>query len=196
MNNMNSFPTNKLGSLTVLTGPSGVGKGTVVKKLLEVHKEIWLSVSTTTRLPRDGEIEGKHYFFVDKEVFTSLAENGGFLEWAEFAGNFYGTPLNEVKQKIDEGKSVLLEIELEGARQVKKAFSDAFMIFLAPPSFEELERRIRVRATDSEQSIEKRLLRAKEELKYQKEFDSVVINKDLDNAVIELISLMKLDSLT
>ncbi len=169
--------------LIVITGPSGVGKGALVKELLKRHKEIWLSISSTTRLPREGEIEGKDYFFIAKEQFHDLVKNGGFLEWAEFAGNLYGTPRKQVQQKLSSGSLVLLEIELEGARQVRKSFPQAFQVFLAPPSFVELERRIRGRASDSEDAIQRRLKRAKEELKAQDEFDSVIINDDLDEAL-------------
>ena len=171
------------GRLIVLTGPSGVGKGSLVKQLLARHQEIWLSVSATTRFPREGEINGEHYFFLGRDRFDELVREVGFLEWAEFAGNCYGTPRKEVQQRLDNGKSVLLEIELEGARQVRRTFPKALQIFLAPPSFDELEKRIRGRATDSEEAIQQRLLRAKEELKAQDEFDAVVINDDLQEAL-------------
>ncbi len=154
--------------LIVITGPSGVGKGTLVKKLLSSCKNIWLSISATTRSPRQGEVNGKDYIFLNKPEFMKLVENDGFLEWAEFAGNFYGTPRNEVKKKLALGKKVLLEIELDGARQVRKTFKNGFHIFISPPDFKELERRIRERATDSDVDIVKRLIRAKEELKAQK----------------------------
>ncbi len=172
--------------LIVITGPSGVGKGSLVKQLLVRHPEIWLSVSATTRSPREGEINGEHYFFLEKDRFKELVRNEGFLEWAEFAGNSYGTPRKEVKEKLSSGKDVLLEIELKGARQVRKNFPEAIQIFLAPPSFEELERRIRGRGTDDEDAISRRLLRAKEELKAQDEFDAVVINADFETALLEL----------
>tara|TARA_B100000700_G_C15029368_1_gene849731 strand:+ start:889 stop:1473 length:585 start_codon:yes stop_codon:yes gene_type:complete len=186
MNDMNLIPSQRLSGLIVITGPSGVGKGTIVKKLLERHKEIWLSISATTRMPRKDEMDGQHYFFVDKKDFISLINKGGFLEYAEFAGNYYGTPREEVLAKINAGMMVLLEIELEGARQVKKTFPDAFLLFLAPPSFEELERRIRGRETDSEQSIFKRLSRAKEELEAKKEFDAVLVNNEISQTLKEL----------
>ena len=178
--------------LTVITGPSGVGKGSLVKELLQRHQEIWLSISATTRPPRNGEIDGKHYFFLNQETFSKIQNSAGLLEWAEFAGNKYGTPLKPVQEKIKEGKQVLLEIELEGARQVKRNFPNSFHIFLAPPSLEELEKRIRGRATEEEDSILKRLNRAKEELKAQKEFDAVIINNDLIKAVKEVEEIMTL----
>ena len=172
--------------LIVVTGPSGVGKGTLVKQLLARHQELWLSVSATTRSPREGEIDGQHYFFLDHKKFSELIERSGFLEWAQFAGNCYGTPSKQVLDKLESGRPVLLEIELEGARQVRKTFPDALQIFLAPPSFEELEKRIRGRASETEDSIQHRLQRAKEELQAANEFDAVVINDDLEQALLQL----------
>jgi len=180
------------GQLTVITGPSGVGKGTLVKRLLERNPRIWLSVSATTRSPRDGEQEGFSYFFQTRERFEALVADGGLLEWAEFAGNCYGTPRDPVEAKLSSGRPVLLEIELEGARQVRSSFTDAVQIFLAPPSFLELERRIRGRGTDSEEAILRRLARAQEELKAKDEFDAVVVNDDLDEALLRLERLMGL----
>ena len=119
-----------LGNLTVLTGPSGVGKGTIVRKILESHSDVWLSISATTRQPRSGEVEGKHYFFLQKKNFQQIIDKEGFLEWASFSNNFYGTPKNIVKEKIEKGTNVLLEIELEGARQIRKSFPEALQIFL------------------------------------------------------------------
>ena len=180
------------GQLTVITGPSGVGKGTLVKLLLERNPSIWLSVSATTRSPRDGEQDGVSYFFHSRACFDALVAEGGLLEWAEFAGNCYGTPRRPVEDQLAAGRPVLLEIELEGARQVRRSFPDAFQIFLAPPSFEELERRIRGRGTDSEEAIRRRLTRAQDELNAQAEFDAVVINDDLDQALQRLEQLMGL----
>ncbi len=187
-----SLLTNILGTLTVITGPSGVGKGTVVRRLLGLHHRIWLSVSATTRSPRKGEVDGEHYFFMDKKTFLEVSSSGGFLEWAEFAGNCYGTPLNAINKKIEEGRHVLLEIELKGARQVKKSFPNALMIFLSPPSFDELEERIRGRGTDSEESIQKRLSRAKEEIQAANEFDAVIVNNNLDKTIEDVAKKMNL----
>ncbi len=178
--------------LSVITGPSGVGKGTLVQKLRSLYPEVWISVSATTRAPRPGEIEGENYFFLGNDRFKQLVDTGGFLEWAEFTGNCYGTPRRPVEEKLQMGRPVLLEIELEGARQVRKSFPESFQIFVAPPHFDELERRIRGRATDSEEAIQSRLDRAKEELKAQKEFDAVVINDELDATATELGQLMGL----
>jgi guanylate kinase len=180
------------GSLTVLTGPSGVGKGTLVRGLLASHPELWLSVSATTRSPRAGEVEGEHYFFLTPERFAQEVEDGGFLEWAAFAGNRYGTPRAAVEQKLAAGRPVLLEIEVEGARQVRRSFPSGRQIFVAPPSFEELERRIRGRGTDAEEAIQRRLARAREELAAAADFDAVLVNDDLETAGRELERLMGL----
>ncbi len=182
----------KKNDLIVITGPSGVGKGTLVKKLLTLNENIWLSISATTRSPREGEVNGKDYFFLNKEEFNLLVLNEGFLEWAQFAGNFYGTPKDSVQEQLALGKKVLLEIELDGARQVRKTMKKAFQIFIAPPNFDELEKRIRDRGTDSADAINQRLIRAKEELKAQNEFDAIVINDDIDTALLEIKNLMKI----
>lgn len=177
---------------TVLTGPSGVGKGTLVARLLERHPEIWLSVSATTRSPRAGELDGKHYFFHSRDHFDALVREGGLLEWAEFAGNCYGTPRQPVQERLAAGLPVLLEIELEGARQVRRSLPEAMQIFVAPPSLEELERRIRGRGTEAEAAIQRRMERAREELGAQAEFDAVVMNDDLEKALLQLEELMAL----
>jgi guanylate kinase len=178
--------------LTVITGPSGVGKGTLVGQLLQRHPRIWLSVSATTRAPREGEVEGQSYFFLSRERFEQQVAEGGFLEWAEFAGNLYGTPRAPVEAQLAAGRPVLLEIELEGARQVRQSFPAGFQLFIEPPSFEELERRIRGRGTDSEEAIARRLARARVELAAAPEFDAVLVNGDLNAALAELEQLMQL----
>jgi guanylate kinase len=180
------------GRLTVITGPSGVGKGTLVNRLLERHPAMWLSVSATTRAPRPGEEEGVQYFFLERPAFEQLVGRGGLLEWAEFAGNLYGTPRQPVEAQLAAGNPVLLEIELEGARQVRQSFPGAFQLFVAPPSFAELERRIRGRGTDSEEAIQRRLARARVELEAATEFDAVLVNADLETALLKLEELMGL----
>jgi guanylate kinase len=180
------------GRLFLITGPSGVGKGTLVAALLQRHPQIWLSISATTRAPRAGEQEGQHYFFLERASFEAKVAQGGLLEWAEFAGNCYGTPREPVEQQLAAGRPVLLEIELEGARQVRRSFPSGFQIFIKPPSFEELERRIRGRGTDSDQAIARRLERARVELEAEAEFDAVLVNADLDQALAELERLMGL----
>ena len=184
--------TDRHARLALLTGPSGVGKGTLVTRLLARHPQLWLSVSATTRAPREGEQDGIHYFFHTRESFESLVSEGGLLEWAEFAGNCYGTPRQPVMERLQRGTTVLLEIELEGARQVRQSCPEALQIFLAPPSFEVLEQRIRGRGTESEGAIQKRLERASTELAAQQEFDAVVINDDLEIALSDLERLMGL----
>jgi len=178
------------GTLTVLTGPSGVGKGTLVKLLRERHPDLYLSVSATTRSPRDGEVDGQDYFFVSRDRFMAMAEAGDLLEWAEFAGNCYGTPRQPIVERLARGEQVLLEIELEGARQVKTTFPEAFRVFVLPPSLDELERRLRSRGQDTEAAIERRLARAREEVAAADEFDQQVVNDDLDKALIQLESIM------
>lgn len=180
--------------LTVLTGPSGVGKGTLVQLLRQRHPQLWLSVSATTRPPRPGEQEGVHYFFHSPATFDALVEEGGLLEWARFAGNGYGTPRAAVEERLARGIPVLLEIELEGARQVRRHCPEAFQVFVRPPSLAELERRIRGRGTDSEEAIVRRLARAEEELQAEPEFDAVVVNHELPQAVAELERLMGLEA--
>lgn len=180
----------RTGQLIVLTGPSGVGKGTLVQSLLHRHPQLNLSVSVTTRSPRLGEIEGKDYYFVDGDRFEEMIEKQELLEWAEFAGNFYGTPMQPVVDKIQAGESVLLEIELIGARQVRKTFPQAMQIFILPPTLAELERRIRHRGKDSEAAMICRLQRAEEEIKASDEFDFVVVNDEFERTVKQLEEVM------
>ena len=175
-------------ALTVITGPSGVGKGTLVRLLLLRHPQLWLSVSATTRAPRAGEVDGQDYVFLTRPAFASLVAEGGLLEWAEFAGNAYGTPRRPVEERLEAGQPVLLEIELEGARQVRQSFPAARLLFIAPPSFTELERRIRGRGSDDAAAIQRRLERARVEIEACGEFDAVVVNDELEHALAELES--------
>lgn len=174
------------GKLIVLAGPSGVGKGTLLKRLLKKHPDVQVSVSATTRRPRAGEVDGQHYYFVSRDHFRSMIEAGDLLEWAEFAGNCYGTPKAPIEAAIARGQQVILEIELVGARQVRKSFPKAKQIFILPPSAETLEERIRSRGQDSEAAIAKRLSRAKEELAAADEFDLQIVNDDLERAFAAL----------
>jgi guanylate kinase len=182
-NGANTQECPALGRLIVLTGPSGVGKGTLMRSLLERYPELYYSVSVTTRSPRTGEIEGRNYYFISRNKFEQLVAQGEFLEWAEFAGNYYGTPREGVLKQIRAGKTVVLEIELEGARQIRASFPSAFSIFILPPSFEELEQRIRNRGQDSSEAIARRLQCAQEEIKAAEEFDIQIVNDDFETAV-------------
>ena len=176
--------------LIIITGPSGVGKGTVVKNILKKDKNIWLSISATTREPRKGEEDGKDYYFLTKKIFKEMIDNEMFLEWAEFAGNYYGTPINIIKEKIKNGCKVILEIEVEGACQVRQKFPNTISIFLLPPSKKELENRIRNRGTDDEKSILKRLERADFEINSSKDFDYVLKNNEIEKTSDEILKII------
>jgi guanylate kinase len=185
-----SNPHPILNPLIVFTGPSGVGKGTVLKLLLARHPELNLSISATTRTPRPDEVDGQHYYFLTRSQFEAMVAQDEFLEWAEFAGNLYGTPRQPVMDKIAQGERVILEIELEGARQVRSSAPEAFQIFVQPPSLAELEARIRKRGQDSDDAIARRLARAKIEVAAANEFDICLINDDLEMTVGELEAIL------
>ncbi len=174
------------GRLIVFTGPSGVGKGTLLRALRHRYPALKLSVSATTRSPRVGEVDGQDYFFISRDAFQAMIDRGELLEWAEFAGNFYGTPKAAIAQAIEAGHWVILEIELEGARQVRETFPDALQLFVLPPSLEELESRIRLRGTEADDAIERRLQRALVEIEAASEFDEQIVNDDLEVALQQL----------
>jgi guanylate kinase len=179
------------GKLIVVTGPSGVGKGTLLQKLLDRHPDqILFSISATTRSPRAGEEHGREYFFWSRTEFEQKKDTGDFLECAEYAGNLYGTPRQPIDDAIAQGQIVLLEIELEGARQVAQSFPDAQRIFIAPPSMQILENRLRQRSTDSDEQIVKRLHHAEMEVAAANEFNITIINDDLGSALQQLESAM------
>lgn len=177
--------------LTVLSGPSGVGKSTVVAHMRKEHPEVWLSVSATTRKPRPGEKHGVQYFFVSDDEMDKLIANGELLEWAEFAGNRYGTPRRAVLDRLEAGEPVLLEIDLQGARLVRESMPEAQLVFLAPPSWEELVRRLTGRGTEAPDVIERRLAAAKVELAAEAEFDTTLVNTSVEDVARELLALMK-----
>lgn len=178
----------KSGKLLVVSGPSGVGKSTITNRL-RADERFWISVSVTTRLIRTGEVDGIDYIFVAEDKFNQMINDNDFLEWADFAGSKYGTPKKAVEEALQDGKNVILEIELNGARQVRKNSKNAILIFIEPPSWEELTARLINRGTESEQSTQARLDRAKEELSAAAEFDHVVINHQVEQSVAELVSL-------
>ena len=177
--------------LTVLSGPSGVGKGTVVEAVRRRHPQVWVSVSATTRPPRPGEVDGVHYRFVSRAQYDAMIAAGELLEHAEFAGNGYGTPLAPLRARRDAGVPTLLEIELQGARQVRVADRDAQLVFLVPPSWAELEHRLRARATESDERIAARLAQARVEMAAASEFDVRIVNDDVERAAAELVSLIE-----
>ena len=178
------------GNLIVISGPSGAGKGTLVARLLQRVPDTWLSVSATTRAPREGEVDGVHYHFITVQRFQELIEADALLEYAEYVGNFYGTPKKYVDRAMNDGKDVILDIEVQGALQVKTKRPETIRIFIAPPSWEELERRLTSRGTDSPEKVQKRLLRAKTELQTADVYDYFVINDSVENAVREINAIM------
>lgn len=166
------------GILIIVSGPAGSGKGTVVKELVDSHEEIELSVSATTRNPRPGEVNGVHYHFIDKAEFENRIANGEILEYTTYCENYYGTPLKEVKRALAKGKDIVLEIEVDGAMQVKKKMRNAITVMLTPPDGETLERRLRSRGTETDEVILWRLARAKEEIALMPKYDYSVVNED------------------
>jgi len=178
--------------LTVLSGPSAVGKSTVVSHLRKAHPAVWHSVSVTTRRPRPGEIHGVHYFFTDDAGFDKLVANNELLEWAQFVGNRYGTPRQPVLDRLAAGVPTLLEIDLQGARQVRTAMPEALQVFLAPPSWEELVRRLTGRGTEPPEVAEQRLAAARVELAAEPEFDVTLVNTSVEDVARELLNLMGL----
>lgn len=179
--------------LTVVSGPSGVGKSSVVGQLRKLNPDIYFSVSVTTRPPRPGEVAGEHYHFVDRATFDRMAACGDLLEHAQFAGNWYGTPREPVERALAEGRPAVLEIELQGARQVRAAMPDACLVMLMPPSWEELVGRLTARGTEQEAAVQARLAEAERELAAAGEFDARVVNADVRAAAEQLLELMHQD---
>jgi guanylate kinase len=182
----------KANRLLVLSGPSGVGKSTLLAAVRQAAPELWVSVSATTRHPRPGERHGVEYYFVDRAEFAGMVRDGHLLEWAEFAGNCYGTPREPVLDRLGAGRPVLLELEIQGARQVRAAMPEATLVFLAPPSWEELVRRLVGRGTEPQDVIDRRLEVARAELAAGSEFDVTLVNTSVSAVLAELLALTQL----
>lgn len=185
----------KTGILFIISGPSGCGKGTICSEILNSSGNIEESISVTTRTPRSHEVNGKNYFFIDNNEFENLVKDNALLEWAEFCGNKYGTPKKYVMDKLGNNKDVLLEIEVQGALQVKQKFEKSVLIFLMPPSLEELRKRIEGRNTEKKEIIDMRMERAKEEVKMIDKYDYIVINDDLKTAIDDVFAIMRSEHL-
>ena len=180
------------GLLIVISGPSGVGKGTVRKALFEKKgHDLVYSVSMTTRQPREGEVEGKDYYFVSKEEFEERIKQGKFLEYTKFVGNYYGTPLDKVEEQLDEGKEVVLEIEVEGAKQVRKKMRDAIFIFIAPPTMADLKARLKSRGTESDEIIKERYEKACREIGLAYLYNYIVVNDTVENAADKIMAIIR-----
>ena len=181
---------NEKGKLIVISGPSGAGKSTVVFKAIENRKDVCFSTSVTTRKPRPGEIDGKEYFFVDLDRFREMVENDELLEHAEYVANSYGTPRAYVEQKLESGMNVLLDIEVQGARQIHEKMPEAIMIFIVPPSLEELKNRLEKRGTETVRAVEARLIRARQEYEEADFYDYLIVNDDADRAAAEFSAII------
>lgn len=179
------------GLLIVMSGFSGAGKGTILKRLMQDYDNYVFSVSMTTRNPREGEVDGKDYFFVTREAFEKTIKEQGLVEYAEYCGNYYGTPKAYVDEQLKKGKNVILDIEVQGAMQIKEKFEDALMVFITPPSIEVLVNRLRARGTESEEVIMKRVLQAKTESTKMDKYEYLVVNDDLDTAVKTLHGIVE-----
>ena len=181
---------NRKGLLLVVSGPSGAGKGTICKALLNKNDKIKLSVSATTRKPRNGEVHGVNYFFIEKEEFTKMVENGEFLEHAQIYDNFYGTPKAAIIECLEKGQDVILEIEMQGARQIKEVYPEGVFIFVLPPSLEELKSRIVGRGTETQEEIEKRFSCAFEEINQIVNYDYFIVNEDIEKSVSDVEAII------
>ena len=183
---------NERGLLVVLSGPSGVGKGTVRRALFQMpNHDLVYSVSMTTRAPRPGEVDGVDYYFVSKETFLQRIKENKFLEWAEFVGNYYGTPRDKIEEQLDQGKEVVLEIEVEGALQVRKQMKDAVFIFLVPPGKMALYERLKLRGTDTLEMIDKRMKKAESEFLLAHKYDYIVVNDEVNNAADRIMAIIR-----
>ncbi len=178
------------GLLIVMSGFSGAGKGTLLKSVMSQYDNYVFSVSMTTRSPREGEVDGKDYFFVDRQTFEKTIEEDGLVEHAEYCGNYYGTPKSYIEKKLKEGKNVILDIEVMGATQIKKKFPNALMIYVVPPSIKILRERLGKRGSETKEVIDKRLLKAKEECEYISDYEYIIVNDDLEEAKKKFINIV------
>ncbi len=183
------------GLLIVVSGPSGCGKGTILAEVLK-NDNFYYSVSATTRQPRPGEVDGVNYHFLTKEKFEELISSGGMLEHACYCGNYYGTPKEQVNRKLEEGKDVILEIEVQGAMKIRETCPDAVFVFIMPPSVKELRRRLNKRGTETEEVIEKRVAQAVSEIKLADKYDYIMVNGELEKAIDDLISIINAEKMT
>ena len=183
------------GKLIVVSGPSGCGKGTVLKRVLSENSNIHYSVSATTRKAREGEKDGVHYYFITREEFEEKINSGGMLEYAEYVGNYYGTPKDTVVSALEAGKDVILEIEVKGAKKIKEKCPGAIFVFIKPPSIEELERRLIGRGTEKMEVIKKRLKKAIEEMENERLYDYSVVNDDIDSAAADIAAIIRSEKL-
>ncbi len=178
------------GQLIVISGPSGAGKSTVIRKVMNANPNMVFSISATTRPPRDGEVDGVNYYFVDKPCFEEMIANKELLEYAQYVGNYYGSPRDAVYDHLVAGKDVVFDIEVQGAMQIKRICPDAIMIFMVPSTFDEIERRLRGRGTDSEDTVQQRIVAAKNECRYAPDYKYLVINDDTDVAAAEINAIV------
>lgn len=187
---MNIIKAKERGVLMVVSGPSGAGKDTVCQRLLEIHPNAWISVSCTSREPRRGEVEGESYFFLTREEFEKKIESGDLLEYAEYTGNYYGTPRDRVNEYLEQGRDVILVIEVQGAKKIKELVSDALFVFILPPTMKELKRRLTGRRTDTKDKILKRFKTAYQEINELSKYNYVVVNDDVDIAAHKIQSIL------
>ncbi len=187
--------TKKQGMLIVLSGPSGCGKGSVIQEFLKTHKNTWLSISATTRKMREGDIPSVSYYFYTKEEFEKQIKEGAFLEYATYAGNYYGTPKAPIKEKLDQGFDVLLEIEIQGALKIKERLPETIFIFILPPSMKELKRRLEGRKTEDQEKIRKRFQRAYEEINEVSKYNYVIVNDKVEDAALKMAAILEAERL-
>jgi guanylate kinase len=183
----------KPGLLIVVSGPAGVGKGTVIAQVRKNNKDVVFSVSATSRSPRPGEIDGRNYFFIQREQFEDMIENNNLLEWVEYCGNYYGTPKAYVEAEMSKGNIVILEIEVEGADKIKTQYPDSVSIFITPPTLKELRERITKRGTETPDVIEERMKRAKKELDQINEYDYIIINDTVEKAAERFLEIIEIE---